>query len=517
MTGDHDEGLGRLAEELAAALAAGEVIAAAAWAERFAVETADVETVLRALRALDTGLGEELDEGHPELPAPLLPADYELRGELGRGGMGVVYRAHQRSLDRDVAIKVLRPGDLMFGDAMRRFRAEAKNLARLRHRHIVSVHDLGESPDGTLWFAMDLIDGGTLADELQRHRRLLPSRAVRIVRQISAAIVHAHGLGIVHRDLKPQNVLIDRHGDAFVVDFGLARDASAAGARTLTGELLGTPAYMSPEQARGDSARIGEASDVWALGALLYELLTGRSPFAGKPLHETIRAILEDEPVSPRKLDARIPTELEAVCLQALRKRPEDRYATALAFAEDIERFADGRGVLAKPPSRWAGLGRALHRQRRTLLLVTAAIVATAAAAAFWLPSVRRAAVVAEAERLLDGGHPDAAVDSLRAQLATAGGAAERTEQLQLLLARAHNDRAAVHFRGGDLPAAKAAANEALVLTKNRVGGYGVVRTSELDRHRAWRWEWARAHALTEPDGRLPKAADEAVLQAHLG
>ena len=517
MTGDRDEGLGRLAEELAVALAAGEAIAAAAWAERFAVETAEVEAILRALRALDTGLGEELGEGHAELPAPQLPADYELRGELGRGGMGVVYRAHQRSLDREVAIKVLRPGDLVFGDAMRRFRAEAKNLARLRHRHIVSVHDLGESPDGTLWFAMDLIDGGTLADELHRHRRLLPSRAVRIVRQIAAAVVHAHGLGIVHRDLKPQNVLIDRHGDAFVVDFGLARDAAAAGARTLTGELLGTPAYMSPEQARGDSARIGEASDVWALGALLYELLTGRSPFAGKPLHETIRAILEDEPVAPRQLDARIPAELEAVCLQALRKRPEDRYATALAFAEDIERFADGRGVLAKPPSRWAGLGRALRRQRRTLVLVGAAIVATATVAAFWLPSVRREAVVAEAERLLDGGHPEAAIDSLRAQLATTGRAAERAEPLQLLLARAHNDRAAVHLRGGALSAAKAAANEALALAEVRVDRDGAVRIGELERHRAWRWEWARARAITAPGGRLPRADGEAILQARLG
>ncbi|MCU0863253.1 MAG: serine/threonine protein kinase [Planctomycetes bacterium] len=516
MTGDRDEGLGRLAEELAVALAAGEAIAPAAWAERFVVETADVEAVLRALRALDTGLGEELDEGHPELPAPKLPADYELRGELGRGGMGVVYRAHQRSLDREVAIKVLRPGDLVFGDAMRRFRAEAKNLARLRHRHIVSVHDLGESPDGTLWFAMDLIDGGTLADELRRHRRLLPSRAVRIVRQIAAAVVHAHGLGIVHRDLKPQNVLIDRHGDAFVVDFGLARDASAAGARTLTGELLGTPAYMSPEQARGDSARIGEASDVWALGALLYELLTGRSPFAGKPLHETIRAILEDEPVPPRKLEPRVPAELEAVCLQALRKRPEDRYATALAFAEDIERFADGRGVLAKAPSRWAGVGRALQRQRRTLLLVGAAVLATAAAAAFWLPSVRQTALIAEAERLLDGGHPDAAVDSLRVQLATARGDAERSEQLQLLLARAHNDRAAVHLRAGALPAAKAAANEALALATDRVHQGGIHLRSELDQHGAWRWEWARARAVVEAGGRLPQPDSRAVLQARL-
>src|SRR5690606_27609325 len=189
-------------------------------------------------------------------------------------------------------------------------------------RHIVSIYDSGETPEGLVWFAMDLVDGQTLAEELQQNGRMLPARATKIMRQITSAIAHAHAQGIVHRDLKPQNVLIDGQGDAFVVDFGLARDASSVGSRTMSGELLGTPAYMSPEQARGDSSRIGEASDVWALGALLYELLVGRGPFSGKPLHETIRAILEDDPKPMRRGDKRVPPGLERICLHALQKRP---------------------------------------------------------------------------------------------------------------------------------------------------------------------------------------------------
>ena len=174
MIDDRDEALGRLTDDLAAAIAAGESIVPAAWAKRFDVSEADVTDCLLALQELEHGLGEESVDGPVELPAPRLPPDYELLGEVGRGGMGVVYRARQRSLDREVAIKVLRPGDLVFGDALRRFRAEAKNLARLRHRHIVSVHDLGENTDETLWFAMDLIVGTTLADEVSRRRRATP-------------------------------------------------------------------------------------------------------------------------------------------------------------------------------------------------------------------------------------------------------------------------------------------------------------------------------------------------------
>ena len=337
---------------------------------------------------------------------------------------------------------MLRPGDLAFGDALRRFRAEARSLARLRHRHIVSVYDLGETPEGLLWFAMDFVDGGTLADELQRRGRMLPARAVKILRQVTSAIAHAHGQGIVHRDLKPQNVLIDRNGDAFVVDFGLARDAAVAGTRTLTGELLGTPAYMSPEQASGDSGRIGEACDVWALGALMYEMLAGRGPFSGLPLHETIRSILHEDPKPLRKVDKRVPHELELVCMQALRKRPEDRYATALALGEDIERFADGRGVLAQQPSRMVRVAHVVRKNWRLAATIAAAVVVTLLAVALWLPTIRRDAVISEARRLSSSGHPDAAIESLRGVLATTANNAADRELLELDLARALNDRA---------------------------------------------------------------------------
>ncbi len=499
MTGEHDEALGRLGEELAAALAAGESIAFAAWAERFAVAEADVAACVRALQALDLGLGEELADGWPEVPAPRLPDDYELVGEVGRGGMGVVYRAHQRSLGRDVAIKVLRPGDLVFGDALRRFRSEARNLARLRHRHIVSVHDLGESPDGTVWFAMDLIDGSTLADELARARRFLPSRAVRTLRQVAAAVVHAHSHGIVHRDLKPQNVLLDAAGDAFVVDFGLARDVAAAGVRTVTGELLGTPAYMSPEQAAGRGDGVGEASDVWALGALLYELLTGRGPFAGKPLHETIRAILEDEPIAPRQLDARIPAALEAICLKALRKRPADRYPTALAFVEELERFADGREVLARPPSRVSRLWRGVQRRATSLAVAAIAVVGTLAVGSLWLPSWQRQELLAAAERLRADGHANAAIAALVDLQTRHELPSEERTRAGLALARAHNDVAAERLFAGDRQGAEAAARQALAVAAAHDRDGALHLFDEVEDFAPWQWQLARARALVPP------------------
>ncbi|MCB9878445.1 MAG: serine/threonine protein kinase [Planctomycetes bacterium] len=493
MTGDRDEALGRLTEELAAAIAAGDSIVLAAWAQRFGVEQADVQACLRALRLLDDGLGEEPDEGPVELPPPTLPADYELLGELGRGGMGVVYRARQRSSDREVAVKVLRPADLVFGDALRRFRSEARSLARLRHRHIVSVHDCGETPEGLLWFAMDLVDGRTLADELRSSRRFLPARAVKVIRQVASAVAHAHAQGIVHRDLKPQNVLIDAHGDAFVVDFGLARDAAAAGTRTMTGELLGTPAYMSPEQASGDGARIGEACDVWALGALLYEMLAGRGPFRGMPLHETIRAILEEDPPRPRSLDGNVPAELEAVCLKALHKRPEQRYPTALAFAEDLERFADGRGVLARSPGRVVRGMRWLRRRSKPVVAVIAAVLVTVAAVLLWLPSLRRDVVIGEAERLVQAGHAAAAIESLRTVLAETTAGSEQREAAELVAARAHNDVAIQQLSSGSDP--QAAASEASRLVGFHTPG-GVIDMSEKPSFTAWAWEMVRARAM---------------------
>lgn len=498
MTGDRDELLGKLSEELFEAIAAGEQITPSEWAARYGVGEADVRACQRGLEALGLSIGEEMVDGPPEIPRPELPDDFEVVDELGRGGMGVVYRARQRSLDRDVAIKVLRPGDLVFGDALRRFRAEARSLARLRHRHIVSVYESGETPEGLLWFAMDLVDGRTLADELKARGRMMPARATKIVRQVTSAIAHAHAQGIVHRDLKPHNVLIDGQGDAFVVDFGLARDASSAGANTMSGELLGTPTYMSPEQARGDAADIGEACDVWALGTLLYEMLAGRAPFAGKPLHETIRAILHDDPPSLRKGDKKVPHELELVCSQALQKRPEDRYAGALAFGEDIERFQDGRGVLVQGPSRMRRIGRVLKRRWRAVATIAAAVLVTLGAVAMWLPTLRRDAIVQEAKRLVEAGHPDAAIDSLREVLADTANNASDRKQLQYEFVRALNDRAGELLHEGDHAGALAVAAEALPIAARRTTNGGVVHVEEMEAEQLWQWELARACAIAD-------------------
>lgn len=492
-TSSDDDALGRLSEALARALADREPIEPERWAREYGVAVEDVIACQRALDAIEIGLGEEEQDGPPEFPRPELPG-YAIAAELGRGGMGVVYRARQLALGRDVAVKVMRPGDLVFGDALRRFRSEARSLARLRHPHIVSVHDVGETRDGLVWYAMDLVVGDTLAAEIAQQRRLLPARALGLMRQVTSAIAHAHAQGVVHRDLKPQNVLIDAHGDAFVVDFGLARDAAAVGPQTLSGQLLGTPQYMSPEQARGDTARIGEASDVWALGAVLYECLTGRSPFAGKPLHETIRAILADDPPPPSRLDRRVPQALEAVCLKALSKRPEDRYATALAFGEELERFAQGQDVLARVPSR---AGRVLRRAWRHRRLLGAAalglLVALLALSAFVLPHIRREAAIAAAEEARGSGFPGAAVETYRRVLAELAADDARRPELEFGLVRALIDRAGELVLDGRDAEAQPLATEACALAEPQA------RSAHPTDPRSWTWQMARLAAVGGP------------------
>ncbi len=442
-----DERLGRLSEELCAMLAAREVIDVDALAERFALTASDVDDCVRAVEAFDFCVGEEAPSNvtQHEIPKPTLPQDYALGEELGRGGMGIVYRAHQESLGRDVAIKVLRPGDLVFGDALARFRSEARSLARLRHRHIVSVHEVGESTEGFLYYTMDLVEGETLAASISKgtsKHGTTPTRAVKWLRQVASAITHAHGQGVIHRDLKPQNILVDTDGDAFVVDFGLARDASALGSHTLTGQLLGTPAYMSPEQAKGDSDQIGEATDIWALGAILYECLTGRSPFAGKPLHETIQAILHDEPIAPRKLDRKVPQDLETICLKALSKRSEDRYPSVTAFQEDLDRFVEGRPIRAQQPSQLTILARAAGRNRIPLIAaVLATVLAILAFVIVVTPSQRVTWQLDAAERAFNEGSPKHASAEARAAIATARDNAT-LHRAQLLAIRAQVDEA---------------------------------------------------------------------------
>jgi serine/threonine protein kinase len=495
-----DEQLGRLAEELRSALAADEQIDPQTWAERFDLETADVEACLRTLRALESCLGEDPKDGLPELRLPSLPDSFEIEGELGRGGMGVVYRARQTALDRTVAVKVLRPGELQFGAALQRFRDEARSLARLRHRHIVAIHDVGETLEGLLWFAMDLVEGHSLADEIHANGPLTPSRAVRVLAQVTSAIAHAHAQGIVHRDLKPQNVLIDDAGDAYVVDFGLARDA-AAGSHTLSGELLGTPAYMSPEQALGESTRIGEATDIWALGALLYECLTGRGPFAGKALHETIRAIIHEDPPAPRTLDARVPRELEAVCLKAMRKRPEQRYPAALALGEELERFSEGRGVLARRPSPLRRLSQKARQYRTRVAIGTMATLSLALIVSILLvPKLLRQSRITDARLSLSAGYAGAALEPLRAlaeEERQENQIEEDSRDFDLLLLQCLHAHAAELHHDGNLSDARSIFREAQAIAARgwRNGGLWHLRMPEAERN-AWRFEIAVSVAL---------------------
>ena len=336
---DRDLDLGALAEEVSRILAAGEPVDARSLARRFHVSPDEVGDCVAVVGEMKELLVEEAETGgrSPEgdLPLPELPDDYELLEEIGRGGMGVVYRARQRSLDRVVAVKVMRPGELQFAHALARFQREAQSLARLRHRHIVSVHEVG-SAGGHVYYTMDLIEGVPLSRLLERGP-LTVARTVRLLRQVASAIAYVHAHGLIHRDLKPANVLVDAVGDAHVVDFGLARDAAASEALTSAGNILGTPQYMAPEQALGDLDRIGEACDVYALGAILYECLTGRAPFAGQPLVQLVQAVLNEEPRPPRKLNRRVPPDLEIVCLKAMAKAPERRYPTMRALLEDLE------------------------------------------------------------------------------------------------------------------------------------------------------------------------------------
>ncbi len=367
---------------------------------------------------------------------------YRLLGRLGAGGMGVVWKAWDARLDRIVALKQIRPEDAGDAEGRARFEREARLAARLRHDHILPVHDVGEV-DGTPYITMDFIDGRTFADELAvtRDAKRRGSRGglerlrheVRILSEVADAVAAAHEQGVIHRDLKPGNVLLDVQGRAFVMDFGLAREvrvpevgmdggtASEEKRRglTMTGQLLGTPAYMSPEQARGDAGTIGTPADVWALGAMLYEILTGESPFAraGSPW-EVLRAVVDQEPVRPRVRHPHAPVELEAVALMALEKDTGRRIGSARDFGADLRRWLRGEPVEARRPSALARVARAAMRHRWVVGPMAAACLALLVAAGVSLQSLAVRRDRAEADRLRRRSEADL-LDSLRTIAAT--------------------------------------------------------------------------------------------------
>ncbi len=282
--------------------------------------------------------------GSLELPSRL--GDYLLLEELGRGGMGVVFRARQESLGREVAIKMILRGELARPAERERFQAEAQAAAKLDHPGIVPVYEVGEIA-GRPYFSMKFIRGTTLAQRLSDGP--IPSReAARLLVAVARAIHFAHEKGVLHRDLKPSNILLDEQGLPHVTDFGLAKQITDEPSLTKTGAILGTPAYMAPEQAAGNRGQVGPASDVYSLGVVLYHMLTGRPPFQGASPVETVLMVLEQDPVPPRMLNQHADRDLEMICLRCLQKPTDLRYATAAALARDLDAYLNDESISAR-------------------------------------------------------------------------------------------------------------------------------------------------------------------------
>ncbi len=304
------------------------------------------------------------------VPLPESFGDFEMLHELGRGGMGVVFLARQKSLDRLVALKMILHGALSSESDRARFRAEAGAAAKLVHPNIVTVHEIGEH-NGRPYFCMQYVEGETLARRLTRGP-LAPRDAAQLVAAIALGVDHAHRQGIVHRDLKPSNVLVDSGQQSVVSDnqnnttsqttikisdFGLAKQFGAGSSLTATGAIVGTPSYMAPEQAAGRKD-VGPSADIYSLGAVLFECLTGRPPFQAANPIDTLMMVLEQEPVAPRLLNVGVPRELEAIALKCLEKSPHRRYVTAANLAHDLESYLTGDAISATP----SGLGYYLDR-----------------------------------------------------------------------------------------------------------------------------------------------------------
>ena len=310
-------------------------------------------------------------DGDSDAPAGAepTPPGYEILGEIGRGAMGVVYRARQVALDRVVALKVLRERDATDADRVGRFQLEAALAARHQHPNIVQVFEYGVAA-GRPFLAMEYVAGPTLARAAGRQPQL-PRDAARQVETLAEAIHFAHTHGVVHRDLKPANVLIDPDGRLKVADFGLAKELEHGSSLTATGVVLGTPAYMAPEQAASHGHLVGPGTDVYALGAILYELLTGRPPFRGESPVATLQLVIAAEPTAPSRL-VKVPRDLETICLKCLEKDPARRYRSAAALAEDLRRFQAGETIAARPVRPWERAGRWARRNPSWAATLTA-------------------------------------------------------------------------------------------------------------------------------------------------
>jgi hypothetical protein len=302
--------------------------------------------------------------------------DYELLERIGHGGMGVVYRARQHGLERDVAVKLLAAGPWASDEFVARFRREARNAARMQHPNIVEIYEFGHR-DGLNYFSMRLVEGPSLAQRLAANGPMPEREAAKCARLLAEAMDYAHRLDVLHLDLKPANVLIGRAGEPLIADFGLARriDAGGAGGQE---EISGTPSYMAPEQAQHASHPLSASTDIYGLGAVLYEMLTARPPFRGENAQATLDSVIAEQPKLPRSLRAGLSPDLEAICLRCLEKSPVDRYSSARELADDLQRFLDGHPVSAHPLSWSQRLGRWARREPKLAAAVAAALLALA-------------------------------------------------------------------------------------------------------------------------------------------
>ncbi len=303
--------------------------------------------------------------------------DYELLEEIGRGGQGVVYRARQKSLNRTVALKVIGLGHWATEAHLKRFRREAEAAASLEHPCIVPIYEVGER-DGSCYFSMKFIEGGQL-DEVVRRESMPIRRAVELIAKVARTVHYAHEHHILHRDIKPGNILLDRQGEPHLTDFGLARLVETESTVTRTMEVLGTPSYMAPEQAVGNNAAVSSVTDVYGLGAVLYQLLTGHPPFAGGTTYETVRLVLDAEPRQPRLLNPKVDRDLNTICLKCLEKDPRRRYASALALAEDLEHWLKHEPIRARRTGLFTR-GKKWVRRNPTIALLILSLAALAAA-----------------------------------------------------------------------------------------------------------------------------------------
>jgi tRNA A-37 threonylcarbamoyl transferase component Bud32 len=312
----------------------------------------------------------------PEVPG------YEILGELGRGGMGVVYKARELKLNRLVALKMILAGDHAGPEALVRLLAEAETIARLQHPNIVQVYAIGDC-DGRPYVELELVEAGSLAARLDG-TPWPPRAAARLIECLAGAVAAAHRLGIVHRDLKPANVLMTDEGQPKISDFGLAKQVEQETGLTRTESILGSPSYMAPEQAEGQSKDVGPPADIYALGANLYELLTGRPPFVGPSLWATLDLVRMAEPVPPRRLQPGLARDLETICLKCLEKEPAKRYTSAEALAEDLAAYLDDEPIRARPTTAWERAWKWIRRRPATAALLFFCTLALVASVVGW-------------------------------------------------------------------------------------------------------------------------------------